>query len=186
MRQGIYRKLLDTSGLKTNFDYLDFWMSSVACLASQEENDQENVESVVLPEKLPVVFLVCTHADSSYKSQSDLSTLARELFGSLQTKPYKIHLYDFFVVDNTMSSHGSECPEVVWLHQEVFAVSKALSQMKEAIPIKRLKYKKKLQVMREGGKKWISCDAAKTIASKAQLLLILPNLIAHCLIFNSV
>ena len=60
----MYRKLLDTFGLKTNFDYLDFWMSSVASLASQEEKDQENVKSVVLREKLPAVFLVCTHADS--------------------------------------------------------------------------------------------------------------------------
>ena len=66
-----------------------------------------------------------------------------------------------------MSGHGSECPEVVRLHQEVLALSKALPQMKEAIPIKWLKYEKELQVMREGGKKWISCDAAKTIASEA-------------------
>ena len=167
VKQGMYRKLLESFGLKTNFDYLDFWMSSIASLASQEESDQENVESDVLPEKLPAVFLVCTHADTPYKSQSDPTTLAREKFGSLQTKPYKNNLYDLFVVDNTLSGHGSECPEVVRLRQEVLSVSKALPQMKEAIPIKWLKYEKELQDMKEGGKKWVDRDAAKTIASEA-------------------
>ena len=135
VKQGMYKKLIDSFCLKTNFDYLDFWMSSIASLANQEESDQESVESEVLPEKLPAVLLVCTHADTPYESQSDPTTLARKLFGSLRTKPYKIHLRDFFVVDNTMSGHGHECPEVVRLRQKVLAVSKALPQMKEAIPI---------------------------------------------------
>jgi len=167
VRQGMYRKLLDNFGSKTNFDYLDYWMSSISSLASQEESDQESVESKMLPEKLPAVFLVCTHADTPYKRQSDPTTLARELFGSLQSKPYNIHLYDFFVVDNTMSGHGCECPEVVRLRQEVLAVSEALPQMKEAIPIKWLKYEKDLQAVKKGGKKWICREEAKTIASEA-------------------
>ena len=167
VKQGMYRRLLDSFGLKTNFDYLDFWMSSIASLENQEESDQESAKSELLPEKLPAVFLVCTHADKPYKSQSDPTTLAREVFGSLQTKPCKIHLYDIFVVDNTMSGHGPECPEVVRLRQEVLAVSKALPQMKEAVPIKWLKYEKELQAMKEGGKKWIDRDAATTIASDA-------------------
>ena len=170
-KQGMYRKLLDSFGFKTNFDYLDFWMSSIASLANREESDQEStqetVESDVLPKKLPPVLFVCTHADTPYKSQVDPTTLDRELFGSLRTKPYKIHLYDLFVVDNTMSGHGPECPEVVRLRQEILTVSKALPQMKEAIPIKWLKYEKELRAMKEGGKKRIDRDAAKTIASDA-------------------
>ena len=170
-KQGMYRKLLDSFGFKTNFDYLDFWMSSIASLLNQEESDQESaqetVESEVLPEKLPPVFFVCTHADTPYKSQVDPTTLARELFGSLRTKPYKSHLRDLFVVDNTMSGHGPECPEVVRLRQEILTVSKALPQMKEAIPIKWLKYEKELQAMKECGKKWMGRDTAKTIASEA-------------------
>ena len=167
VKQGVYTTLLDSFGEKTNFDYLDFWMSSIASLASQVESDQKNVESEVLPEKLPAVFLVCTHADEPYKRQSDPTALARKLFGSLRTKPYKNHLRDLFVVDNTMSGHGPECPDVVRLRQEVLAVSKSLPQMKEAIPVKWLKYEKELQVMKEGGKKWIGRDAAKTVASEA-------------------
>ena len=166
LKQGMHRKHLDSFSLKTNFDYLDFWMSSIASLASREESDQESVQSEVLPEKLPAVFLVCTHADTPYKTQSDPTTLARQLFGSLRTKAYKTHLYDVFVVDNTMSGHGSECPEVVRLRQEVLAVSKALPQMKESIPIKWLKYEKHLQAMKEGGTTCIDRDVAKTIASQ--------------------
>ena len=170
-KQGTYRKLLDSFSFKTNFDYLDFWMSSIASLANQEESDQETaqetVESEVLPEKLLPVFFVCTHADTPYKSQVDPTTLVRELFGSLRTKPYKSHLYDLFVVDNTMSGHGPQCPEVVRLRQEILTVSKALPQMKEAILIKWLKYEKELQAMKECGKKCMGRDTAKTIASEA-------------------
>ena len=170
-KQGMHRKLLDSFGFKTNFDYLDFWMSSIASLVNQEESDQEStqetVESEVLPEKLPPVFFVCTHADTPYKRQVDPTTLARELFGSLRTKAYKIHLHDLFVVDNTMSGHSPECPEVVRLRHEILTVSKALPQMKEAIPIKWLKYEKELQAMKKCGKKWIGRDTAKTIASEA-------------------
>ena len=145
VKQGMYCELPDSFGSKTNSDYLDFWMSSIASLASQEEIDQDSVNSGPLPEKLPAVFLVCTHADSPYESQSSPNKLAKKLFGSLRIKPYKVHLYrDFFVVDNTMSGHGSECPGVVDLREKVLAASRKLPQMKETIPIKWLKYEKEL------------------------------------------
>ena len=168
VQQGMYCELPDSFGWKTNFDYLDFWMSSIASLANQEESDQDSVNSGELPEKLPAVFLVCTHADSPYESLSGPSKLAKKLFGSLRIKPYKVHLYrNFFVVDNTMSGHGSECPGVVDLREKVLAASRKLPQMKETIPIKWLKYEKELQVMKDGGTSWIDRDTAKTIASEA-------------------
>ena len=142
-------------------------MSSIASLANQEESDQDGVNSGELPEKLPAVFLVCTHADSPYESLSGPSKLAKKLFGSLRIKPYKVHLYrDFFVVDNTMSGRGSECPGVVDLREKVLAASRELPQMKETIPIKWLKYEKELQVMKDVGTNWIDRDTAKTIASE--------------------
>ncbi len=161
MKQGMFTKIEDNFDLRTNVDYLDFWMTSVASIGSSESPNSE-----VLPEKLPPVFLVCTHADTPYGG-GDPKAQANEVFGFLQTKSYKTHLYDeVFVVDNTKSGHESECSGVVRLRNEVLAVAKELPQMKEAIPIKWLKYEKSLQVMKEDGHKWISLDSAKQIASE--------------------
>ena len=165
VKQGVYGTFKDSFGMKTNMDYLDFWMSSIASLACQNERGPIGSYSEVLPEKLPPVFLVCTHADRPYDG-GDPSTLARELFGSLQTKPYNKHLHDVFVVDNTKSGLESECPEVVRLRNEVFAVAKELPQMKEAIPIKWLKFEKELRAMSKEDHKWISFETATNIASE--------------------
>ena len=163
VKQGMYAKVEDSFDLRTNLDYLDFWMSSVAALVSSERN-QERPQSAVLPEKLPPVFLVFTHADRPYDG-GDPFALAKQVFGSLQTKPYKSHLYDdIFVVDNTKSGHETECSEVVRLRNKVLAVAKELPQTKEVIPIKWLRYEKKLEDMKKNGRKWISFDVAKQIA----------------------
>ena len=119
-----------------------------------------------MPDRLPPVLLVCTHADIPYGG-GDSATLANEVFGSLQTKPYETHLYhDVFVVDNTKSGNESECLEVQRLREEVLNVAKELPQMKEAIPIKWLRYEKALQVLEEDGHKCIPLEHAKQIASE--------------------
>ena len=159
-RQGLFQKFADSCGLEFNSDYLDFWMSSVASLASQEETDQVISDYEVLPVKLPAVFLVCTHADIPYDSLRDPKTLANELYGSLQNKPYNMHLRNLFVVDNTKSGRGSECPGVKHLREELLTVAKQLPQMKEPIPIKWLNYEKKLQAKTKV-KKWIDLHEAK-------------------------
>jgi len=165
VKQGVYRKFEDSFGMETNMDYLDFWLFSIASLACQNEREQIGSNSNVLPGKLPPVLLVCTHADRPYDG-GDPSTLASELFGSLQSKPYKKHLHDVFVVDNTKSGLKPECPEVVRLRNEVLAIAKELPQMKEAIPIKWLKFEKELRAASKEGRKWISRDTATNIASK--------------------
>ena len=165
VKQGVYKKFEDSFGKKTHLGYLDFWMSSIASLACQNEREPIGSNSEVLPEKLPPVLLVCTHADRPYDG-GDPKTLARELFGSLQTKPYKKHLHDVFVVDNTKSGLESECREVVRLRNEVLAIAKELPQMKEAIPIKWLKFEKELRAMSKEGHKWISLETATNIASE--------------------
>ena len=165
VKQGVYRTFEDSFGMKTNMAYLDFWLFSIASLACQSERGPVGSNSEVLPEKLPPVFLVCTHADRPYDG-GDPNTLARELFGSLQTKPYNKHLHDVFVVDNTKSGLESECPEVVRLRNEVLAIAKELPQMKEAIPIKWLKFEKELQAMSKEGHKWMSLETATSIASE--------------------
>ena len=165
VRQGTFKKFEDSFGPKTNLDYLDFWMTSVASLANQDGNHELTSSSGILPVTLPSVFLVCTHADEP-RGGGDPSTLAKEIFGSLHTKPYKTHLYEnVFAVDNTKSGLQSECPEVTRLRKEVHTVARELPQMRESIPVKWLHYEKALQVMKEDGNKWITLERAKQIAS---------------------
>ena len=168
VKQGMFRKVKDSFSTKTNLDCLDFWMTSVASLASQDEDHlvHSGPDSEVLPEKIPPVFLVCTHADKPFDG-ADPYAQAREVFGSLQAKSYKTQLYDdVFVVDNTKSGLESECSEVTRLREKVLSVAKALPQMKEVIPIKWLKYEKALRVAEEEGHKWMSLERAKQIASE--------------------
>ena len=164
VKHGRFHKVKDNFCLKTNLDYLDLWMSSVASLAIPDEVREVNPESEVLPEKLPPVFLVCTHADEPYGG-CDPYALAKNVFGSLRSKSHKSYLYDdVFVVDNTKSAHEVQCSEVVRLREEVLNVAKELPHLKEPIPIKWLRYEKALQARREGGDKWIPLDSAKQIA----------------------
>ena len=162
MKQGMFTKLQDSFRLKTNADYLDFWMSSVASLAIQDESNSKKTKSDLLPE-LPPVFLVCTHADKPCDG-GDPRELGRMVFGHLQTKPYKTHLHDVFIVDNTKSGHELECPEVLRLRQEIRAVAKELPHMKEAVPIKWLKFEKEMQAKKDEGNKWISLKETKEFA----------------------
>ena len=158
MKQGVYKEFnADKYNLKTNFDYLDFWMSSLAALVDPE---------TVLPyKKFPAVFLVCTHADQPYCARDPVE-LAYEIFGDLRAKPYGAHLFDAFCVDNTKSGTESECKEIMRLRDNVHVVSKELPHVTEAIPIKWLKYEKALSALKESDYKFISLVRAKEIASK--------------------
>ena len=164
VKQGMYSMILDNHDCKSNLDYLDFWMTWVASIANQDENQQIRLGQS--PMNVPPVFLVCTHADEPCGG-ADPFVLARKVFGSLETKPYKNQLYkDVFVVDNTKSGSKSECSEVKRLWEKVVAVAKELPQMKEDYPIKWLRFEKALQTKVNDGKKWISLEDTKQIASK--------------------
>ena len=165
-KQGMFKSFQDNFNLKTNLDYLDFWMTSVASLTTEGGNRQKSTGCKLLPENLPCVFLVCTHADQPHGS-ADPRALASEIFHVLQNKPYSSHLYEHvFVVDNSKSGGESECPEVLLLRQTVRSVAKELPQMKEAIPIRWLQYEKALHVIKEEGYRWISFKRAKQVASE--------------------
>ena len=168
VKQGMFKKYEDEFCLKTNLDYVDFWMTSVASLANQDEEDQvtSSPKSQLLPDKLPPVFLVCTHADKAYGG-ADPFALASDVFDILQRKPYSSQLVEHvYVVDNTKSGSTSECSEVIRLRQDILAVAKELPQMREDIPVKWLKYEKALQATKEEGRRWISLDKARYIASE--------------------
>ena len=163
VKHGFFKNVEDVYCERSNMDYLHVWMSSVSRLVPQDDNRKETSTSEVLPARLPPVFLVCTHADKPYNGAHP-KELAREIFGSLQTKPYGKHLTDFFVVDNTKSGSDQECPEVTRLRRDVLNVAKELPQTSEAIPIKWLKFEKAVKVMLGDGLKWISLEEARKIA----------------------
>ena len=168
VKQGVYEIFQDNFDQKTNLDYLDFWMTSVASLASQDKDDDENHKSEVLPKKLPAIFLVCTHADKPYSAR-DPFELANEIFGTLKNKPYGPHLSDVFVVDNTRSGSEFECLEVERLRDVVLAVAKELPYVNEVIPIKWLRYEKCIETLKNE-RHQISLVEAKHLASKVCII----------------
>lgn len=163
VRQGVFN-IQDGSCDKTNRDYLDVWMSSVSSLVSQDEVAQKAATSET-SQRMPLVFLVCTHADKTYKKK-DPEEMARDLFTSLKAKCYGAHLLNYFVVDNTKSGGKLECAGVTHLRKEVSHVVKKLPQMREVLPIKWLKFEKALQGILEDEVRWISRDEAWRIANK--------------------
>lgn len=165
VKQGVYKESQDNFNQKTNLDYLDFWLASVASLASQDKHNDIDLESEVLPKQLPAVFLVCTHADQPHNG-CDPVKLATEIFGTLKDKPYGEQLFDVFVVDNTKSGSGSECQEVMRLREKVLAATKQLPHVNEVIPIKWLQYEKALEMLKNNEHKWISLAQAKLVMSK--------------------
>ena len=158
VKQGVYRKIEDRYNLKTNLDYLDFWMSSLASLVS----DCQQVEPEKLKpfKKFPAVYLVCTHADQPYCDRNPFE-LANEIFGDLKNKPYGAHLFDVFCVDNTKSGNEFECKEIMRLRETVYVVSKELPHVNEVVPIKWLRYENVLRVLKEKEHKFISLSTAK-------------------------
>ena len=168
VKQGVYEIFQDNFDQKTNLDYLDFWMTSVASLASQDKDDGEGHKSEVLPKKLPAVFLVCTHADKPY-SGCDPFERAYEIFGTLKNKPYGPHLSGVFVVDNTKSGSEFECEQVKHLREAVLAVAKELPHVNEVIPIKWLRYEKCIETLKNE-RHHISLAEAKNLASKVCII----------------
>ena len=185
VKQGVYREIKDKYNLKTNLDYLEFWMSSLASLVEQSNRPHLSPDKEVLPKNIPVVFLVCTHADKPYCNRNPFA-LAKEIFGDLKTKPYGGQLFHVFCVDNTKSGSESECQEIMRLREKVHKVAKELPYVHEAIPIKWLKYENALRMIKENGQKFISLATAKQIASdvcninKNEEILTLLNFFTIC------
>ncbi|XP_022804658.1 uncharacterized protein LOC111341884 [Stylophora pistillata] len=166
---GRYKNYTDSHCLKQNVDYLYFWMSLVASLANHCDSDPSNTTSKTLPESLPPVFLVCTHADEPF-DHTDAKTLARSVYGSLMDKPSRTHLCkDFFFVDNTKSGKELECSEVVRLRKVVLAACNELQKKREAIPIKWLEFENAIQEKKENGFKYILLEEAIGMAEECDI-----------------
>ena len=116
-KKGQFEKNVDSNCRKTNEDYLHFWLSSVSALESQTTDHSVHASFG----KLPLVILVCTHADLAGEAAEEK---ARKIFGSLQAKPYKEHLFSkYFVVDNTKSGSDDECKNVQELRNELLVLA---------------------------------------------------------------
>ena len=165
VKRGFYEDVEDVFCERRNMDYLDLWMSSVSSLFLEDEDFQGMLASEILPERLPPVFLVCTHADMPFEGL-DPYALARKIFGSLKKQVYGKHLVDVFVVDNTKSGSIEECPEVDRLRKEIETVANELPQMKEKIPIEWLKFEKEMKEKKQDGHKRISLNEAEDIATE--------------------
>ena len=158
-KKGMYENIIDTWCDKRNVDYLDFWMSSVYSLVNHHTENQETL----LSEKLPPVFLVCTHADKPYRSGNP-EDLALKIYSSLKREIYGRLLKGLFVIDNTKAGSEEECRDVIKLREKVLSVAKNLPQMNEPIPLKWLKYEKVLRLLGRKGYKRVPIDKARKIA----------------------
>ena len=169
VKEGVYEERQDN--LKTNIDYLDFWMWSVASVAGDSPNSSGRTaaEDEMFPQKLPPVFLVCTHADKAYENRNP-EKIAREILGCLKRKPYGIHLSNVFVVDNTKSGTESECPGVVSLRKKLYDVAERLPYISETIPIKWLTFDKALRALKEEGTHFVFLETAKDIAKSCDIV----------------
>ena len=143
-------------------------MTTVSSQSSRIEDHElySASTSIVLPKRVPPVFLVCTHSDQPFAGK-DPFELANKVYGFLETKSYGTQLYDdVFVVDNTKSGMQMECSEVQRLRESVLDVAKELPHTREDIPIKWLRYENVLQVILAEGHKCITIEHAEQIASE--------------------
>ena len=72
---------------------------------------------------------------------------------------------DVFVVDNTKSGSINECQEVVHLREELLSVTQSLPPMKEAVPLKWLRFEHILRLLREDHYKLMAISEARQIAT---------------------
>ena len=155
-KEGVFGPIKDIHCKKTNEDYLHLWLSSISNLPSESGSSQ----SKKLPEMLPPVILVCTHAD---QCGVDAEGRAKKLYGTLRS--CNKHLSNtYFVVDNTKSGSGDECLEVRRLRKELLAVAKELLQMRTHIPFKWLSFEEALKDRVKEGKTFIDLKEARSIA----------------------
>lgn len=167
----------DEDCIKTNADYLDLWFSSVPCLAAGSEATENEVDDMLpeglegsLPDQLPPVILVCTHADCPYDPSREAKDLALEAYGLLKGKPYSNHLFeDYFAVNNKTSGSEVKCPELERLKKAITAIAHQLPHVKQDIPISWLTFEKALQSRKEEGRHCIDLEQARQIARECEI-----------------
>ena len=113
----------------TNMDYIPYWLSSIQ--AFSEDNSLQRA-SDELPEKLPPVFLVGTHADECADCGKVLEQIRQRLEGIRYKKQLMFH---YFAVNNTLSGTDEKDEQVEELRKEIKEVARQLPHTKESIPL---------------------------------------------------
>lgn len=136
VKQGLFRRFEDRNLVTTNFDFLHFWMTSIASLTDSDKITHECLSS------LPPVIFVCTHADDPFGSKTP-KVLASEILGELRRKQYKTHLVgDCYVVNNCLSGKDAEVKRLL---KKIEETAYSLPQFREMIPRRWLRYEKALK-----------------------------------------
>lgn len=176
VHQQRYARKEDKDCIKTNADYLDLWFSSISCFATGFKATEKELDKMLpegfegsLPDQLPPVILVCTHADCPYDPSAEAKDLALEAYGLLKGKPYSNHLFkDYFAVNNTTSGSKVKCPEVQRLKKAITSIAHQLPHVKQDIPIKWLTFEKALQSRKES-RHCIDLEEARQIARECEI-----------------
>ena len=114
----------------TNMDYIHYWLSSIQTFS--EDNSSEST-SDKLPEKLPPVFLVGTHADEC----PDCGEVFKQIRKRLDGKSYEEYLMvgQYFAVNNTLSGTDKKDEQVENLRKQIVEVARLLPHTTDNIPL---------------------------------------------------
>ena len=126
---GVHNRIVDIECDTTNLDFIHYWLSSIHALSHENESKD-------LPANLPVVFLVCTHADRP-ASGTQPEEVGKSILSNLDDSHKKHLVKHTFKVDNTRSgSEQGEDGEVKRLKEKIVKVAKQLPHLKAKIPLK--------------------------------------------------
>ncbi|XP_020907849.1 uncharacterized protein LOC110245892 isoform X1 [Exaiptasia diaphana] len=183
VRNGTAKRKLDNNCYMTNMDQLWVWLSFVGSLnaiTNKRVPVRPRVSSNyrLMPNKLPPVFLACTHKDEALKKRRDPEEMARQILKYLEGHPSREHLVSgFYLIDNTVSG-SSEDKEVIKLRKDVCSVAKSLPHMNGGeciIPTRWLAFEKELKSLVQKKKRYLPLEEAKRIASKCKVVVDVEN-----------
>ena len=157
IRQGLFGTFEDKNLVMTNFDFLDFWLTSIASLMDSEKVIHNCSFS------LPPAIFVCTHADAPFENKTP-KELANQILGHLRRKPYKNHLVgDCYVVNNHLSGKDAEVKRLL---KKIRETAHHHPQFQRVIPRRWHKYELTLKAAVTEGYDCLKLSEARQIADE--------------------
>ncbi|NP_001161599.1 neuralized PATS1 [Saccoglossus kowalevskii] len=142
----------------SNLDFIDFWMSSIHAHTAQ--NRLNSLEDETLS---PPIFIVGTHKNSLDPDpevrQKIVESKFRRIRESLKGKPYKMHIVNqYYAVENNLEDTEDE--QIGKLRSHIEEVASKEKYMGEQMPIKWLKFEKKVAEYTENKTYYLSRNQA--------------------------